>query len=177
MEKKKRAVKRKQYLNDFTVDVNGEYVYTGKYYCPETDSSQYSRLRCRTVVFVLLSAACVFAAGILPAAGSINCFYVILPFLALIITCCIAAEKTLRLFSSGSSVREYVYEKTVPLIPGWIKAEIICASVTLLSELIFLLINGFGGRAAQTAAFLILIAFAASAGFLSLRSFLGIRWK
>ena len=91
MEKKKRAGKRKQYLNDFRVAVNGEYVYTGDYYSPEMDRSNYSRLRGCIVVAVAITAGFVFAAGLLPAAGSINCFYVILPFLAVIICCCITA--------------------------------------------------------------------------------------
>ena len=177
MEKKKRAGKRKQYLNDFRVAVNGEYVYTGDYYSPEMDRSNYSRLRGCIVVAVAITAGFVFAAGLLPAAGSINCFYVILPFLAVIICCCITAWKVLRLLLSGYSVRKYVYENTVLVIPVWIKAGTISSAVTLVSETVFLFINGFMEREQQTAIFILLIALSIAGYLLILRLIKRISWK
>ena len=177
MEKKKRAGKKKQYLNDFRSAVNGEYVYTGDYYCPEMDRSDYSRMRGCIIAAMAIIAGFVLAAGLLPAAGSIDCFYVILPFLAVIICCCITSWKLLRLLLSGYSVRKYVYENTVPVIPLWIKAGIISSAVTLISETVFLFINGFMEREHQTAIFILLIALSIAAYLLVLRLIKRISWK
>ena len=177
MEKKKRAGKRKQYLDDFRPAVNGEYVYTGNYYSQEMERPDFSRLRGFIIAAVVITAGFVLAAGLLPAAGSINCFYVILPFLAVIISCCITAWKVLSLLLSGYSVRKYIYENTVPLIPVWIKAGIISSAATLISETVFLSINGFKGRELQTVIFIFLIVLSIAGYLLVLRLIKRISWK
>ena len=177
MEKKKRAGRRKQYLDDFRPAVNGEYVYTGNHYSPDMDWSDYSRLRGCIIAASVITAGFVLAAGSLPAAGSISCFYVILPFLAVIICCSVTVWKVLSLFLSGYTVREYVYDKTVPVIPLWLKAGIISSAVTLISETVFLMLNGFAGREKETVAFITLITVKIMIDLLIIRLFKRIRWK
>ena len=167
---------RKQYLNDFTPALNGDYVYTGGYYRPEMDHAVFSQFRVRFIISVIISAIFVFAAGLLPAAGSTNCFYVILPFLAVLICCFVKTGKAGRLFLSGFRVREYVYLKTVPLLPGWTIAETACAAITLLAEAIFLLINGFEGRVLYTVVYICLIILTMIADLMMLKNIRKLRW-
>ena len=177
MEKKTKTAKRKQYLNDFRPSVNGEYVYTGDHFRPNNEAKEFSRLRITVLLTAVISAVLVISAGLLPAAGSMNCFYVILPFLAVIICCFIKAWKTARLFISGIPVREYVYKKTVPEIPGWTLAESISAAVTLVAEILYLLLNGFGGREIYTVTFMCLMGLTAAIDLRMRRAFLGISWS
>ena len=156
--------------------MDGDYIYTGGYYRPETDQTFFSRLRIKIIIAVLLSAVFVFAAGLLPAAGSTNCFYVILPFLAVLICCFVKTGKAGRLFLSGFRVREYVYLKTVPLLPGWTIAETASAAITLLAEAIFLLINGFEGRVLYTVVYICLIILTMIADLMMLKNIRKLRW-
>ena len=169
--------KRKHYLNDFRQAVNGEYIYTGDHYSPEMEQSEFSRFRMTVIIAAFISAVLVLAAGMLPSAGSLNCFYVILPFLAVIICCFIKTVKTVRLFSSGFTVREYIYEKTVPAIPGWLLAECISSAATLTAEAVYLILNGFDGREIYTAVFICLITANSAVGFFALKSFRRIIWE
>ena len=167
---------RKQYLNDFTPALNGDYVYTGGYYRPEMDHAVFSQFRVRFIISVIISAIFVFAAGLLPAAGSTNCFYVILPFLAMIICCYVKAGKAARLFLSGSRVRDYVYLKTVPVLPGWIIAEAVSAAATLLAEAVFLIINGVESRELYTVLYICLIVSTLIADLAAMKYFCKITW-
>lgn len=176
MNKKKGKSRRKQYLNDFRPVLNGEYIYTGEHFCPDMEQEQFAVLRRSILIALILAAAFVFTAGLLPASGSINCFYVILPFLAVIICCFIKTVKTVRLFASGLTVREYVYERTVPAIPGLVLAEGISAAATLAAEAVYLILNGFDGREAYTAAFICLIAAEIAADLTMLKLFRKITW-
>ncbi|MBR0353288.1 MAG: hypothetical protein IJH53_08795 [Oscillospiraceae bacterium] len=173
---KQQKRKRKQYLSDFRPAVNGEYVYTGDHFRPDMEGERFAVLRRSILIMLFLSAAFVFTAGLLPAAGSTNCFYVILPFLAVIICCFIKTLKTVRLFASGLTVREYVYEKTVPAIPRWLLAEGISAAATLAAEAVYLIVNGFDGRETYTAAFICLITALIAADLIMLKFFREITW-
>ncbi|MCR4606136.1 MAG: hypothetical protein K5771_00230 [Oscillospiraceae bacterium] len=167
---------RKQYLNDFSPALNGDYVYTGGYYRPEMEDAVFSRCRIRFIIAVIISVMFVFAAGLLPAAGSTNCFYVILPFLAMIICCFVKTGKAVRLFLSGSRIREYTYLKTVPVLPGWIIAEAVSAAATLLAEAVFLLINGVESRELYTVLYICLIVSTMIADLAAMKYFRRISW-
>ena len=172
----KRAGGRKQYLNDFRPSVNGEYIYTGGFYKLEMEQSRVKGLRTKMTVSVIITAAFVLTAGILPAAGSISCFYVILPFLAVMICCFVSTWKICRLLASGLMVREYIYEKTVPTVPGWLLAESISAAATLIGEAVYLIINGVDGREVYTAAFICMLILTVSACLMMRSFFREIRW-
>ncbi len=169
--------KRRQYLNDFPRTVGGEYVYTGGFARPAAEPERYARWRRRLAALAAASAVFVLGAGMLPAAGSAGCVYVALPFLALILCCFVKLWKTARLLMAGQTVREYVYEKTVPALPGWIAAEALSAAAVLLGEGVYLLRRGFEGRAAASIAFLVLAAAAAAADLLLLRVFRAMEWR
>lgn len=168
---------RKQYLNDFSPALNGDYVYTGVYYRSEMEDADFSKCRIRFIILVIISVIFVFAAGLLPAAGSTNCFYVILPFLAMIICCFVKTGKAARLVLSGSRVREYVYLKTVPVLPGWTIAETVSAAATLLAEVVFLLANGSESRVLYTVVYICLIVSTMIADFAALKVFRRISWN
>ena len=177
MEKKKKSTGKKQYLNDFQPALNGEYIYTGNFYSPQMEPVRYDRLRIMTGLLLASSVLCVLAAGLLPAAGSLNSFYVILPFLAVIICCFVKTGKTGRLLLSGFTVREYVYLKTVPAMPGWTIAEAASAAGTLIGETVFLLIHGFGGRLPYTIAFICFLALDIILNGIMFRLIRQIKWE
>ncbi len=166
----------KQYLNDFTPAVNGDYVYTGGFYRPELEPLHFSKIRSLIIITELISVISVFVAGLLPAAGSADCFYVILPFLAVIICGFVKAWKAVSFFLSGTRVREYVYMKSVFVLPGWTVAETVSAAAVLIAETVFLLINGFEWREKFTVAFICLVALTMIADLLMLDLLRRISW-
>lgn len=174
MAEKKR---RRGYLADFRQTVGGEYIYTGASWRPEGGEKALRALRPRLGAAAGLAAAALFAAGFLPAPGSTDRFYVILPYLAALTAAFVCAWKSIRLLTGGAALRAYVYEATVPKLPGWALAGAIACGVTLLAETVHLCVRGFDGRAAAALGLLALLA-AAAAGFLLLRRALRqIRWK
>ncbi len=178
MEKKRQGkTKRRQYLNDFTQTVGGEYVYTGGFLRPAAEPERWAKWRRRLSALAAAAAAFVLGAGLLPAAGSAGCAYVALPFLALILCSFVKAWKTARLLLAGQAVREYVYEKTVAGLPGWIVAEAVSAAAVLAGECVYLLVRGFEGREAASIGFLVLTALVAAADLLTLRHFRKMSWS
>lgn len=174
MAEKKR---RRGYLADFAPSVDGDYVYTGaRYRFTEGESAQKS-WRLRLGLDAALPAAALFAAGFLPAPGSTDRFYVILPFLAAIVCAFVSVWKSVRVLSGGKSLREYVYTGALAPLPGWSLAGAIACGLTALTETVHLCLRGFDGRAGAALGLLALLA-AALAGFLLLRrTSAEKRWK
>lgn len=174
MAEKKR---RRGYLADFQPTVSGDYVYTGAFFRPEADDAALRAWHLRLGMAAGLAAAALFAAGFLPAPGSTDRFYVILPYLAALTAAFVCAWKTARILTGGAALRAYVYVETVPKLPGWALAGAIACGAALLAETVHLCLRGFDGRTAAALGLLALLA-AAAAGFLFLRrSVREMRWN
>lgn len=165
MAEKKR---RRGYLADFTPSVDGEYVYTGALCRFAGDERAFGKWRLRLGAGAVLPAAVLFAAGFLPAPGSTDRFYVILPFLAAIICAFVGLWKSVRVLASGKVMREYVYTGALRQLPGWGLGGAIACAVTALAEIVHLCLRGFDGRAGAALGLLALLA-GALGGFLLLR--------
>lgn len=115
-DKKRSRPKRREHLNDFRVDLNGEYIYEGEYYLPVSGSLAdfCKKTRLLTALVVLLSFCPGFIIG-LPGADGL---YVILPWLAQLITAATLISSALKLRSENKGLRGYLYRKSVEAYPG-----------------------------------------------------------
>ena len=109
MAKKRGKRGANSYLNDFHLNVSGEYVYEGELYALE-DKPQHAAKKKKFWVLTALLTAVSVAGGCLPAPGMRNCFYVILPYLGELTCSLLVAWAAVRLGTNWSAVREYRYE-------------------------------------------------------------------
>lgn len=70
---------RREHLNDFHLNVAGEYVYDGALYACQSDDTKQRRSKRAVWGMAAILTVAVAAGGCIPAPGMQNCFYVLLP--------------------------------------------------------------------------------------------------
>lgn len=165
---------RRAYLNDFRKNEQGQYEYGGRRYSYQGDD--LGRRRLRTALLCALMTVLMAAAGCVDVPGMRGCFYVLLPYaagLAAAAGVCLAAY---RFCTGGDPMKEYVYEASVPKIPGRALFTAVCAGLTVLGEALFVLQNGLGGKTAGFVVFLLSEAAAMALALLIWRDARGNLW-
>ena len=110
---KKRTFGRHRYLNDFVRNSTGEYVYMGKHVHWDQDRrGLLTRLWVLTCMEAILAVLC----GCMPKAGMEQRFYVLIPYLLMFLSVFVQLWKMVDLSFSGKNVRDYVYNRTVPVL-------------------------------------------------------------
>lgn len=152
--------RRRSYLEDFQETASGGYVYTGRLHPFEGTQRERRRALAALWACTSLALASLTAAGCVPAAGTDGCPYVLLPYMAALLSGISAAWLTGRLTAGGQALRDYVYRATVgkARVRGTLSAAF-CA-LTLAGEGVYLALHGAGGRAAGTAWLAALLALA-----------------
>ena len=145
-ESKKKKIGRRAYLDDFQTSVSGEMIYCGAHYAYQGGGGERKGFLLK--ITALSAAAAVFSvlSGCVPAPGTLNCFYVLLPLLGSILSAVSVLWAAIRLIGGGETLREYVYTATVEELPLRTALCIGCAGLSILGELLFLLLNGAGGK-------------------------------
>ena len=106
----------REYLNDFRRDVNGSYLYQGSYR-RYTGSMPYAKLRGLLWALCGGALAALAAAGMVPAPGAMQQFYVLLPYAGALVAGISAVWALARMSRGGARLRSYVYEETVAKLP------------------------------------------------------------
>ena len=144
---------RRAYLQYFTPTLNG-YEYTGPICRCQNPPRERKRLLWQQGGCCAVLAAAVVVAGCLPAPGTTNCFYVLLPYLwvlaAVILTCWAFAQ----LAGGGEPMRRYVYDKSLLKLPVRLGFTAAGAALTLTGETFYLLIGADDGKPWAAALFI-----------------------
>lgn len=156
MEKKRRKRGENSYLNDFHPNLAGEYIYDGALYACTADADARKALKRRLWICAALLLIAAVVSGSIPAPGMLNCFYVILPFILELIAAVTVAWAAVRLGRDWDAVREYVYERSVTVLPGRAMAAAVCAAAGFLCEIIYLAVSGHDGQPLYAALYLLL---------------------
>jgi hypothetical protein len=167
--------RRRRYLDHFQKSASGEYIYSGEHYTYQAHG--FSRKKALTVLWLLQGAAAVLilAGGCIPAPGVGRCAYVLVPYMAAVITVFMGLWALSQLALGGDPLREYVYEDTVKKLPIRLLLTTIFSGLAALGEGVFLLRNG--GSTGYGVLFLVLLMLAA-AGTLVARCFLSkLEWS
>lgn len=169
--------KRRAYLDHFTKNAAGEYIYEGDHYTFQDTGK--SRKRALTELWLLVgcTAAAVLAGGCIPAPGVGNCPYVLVPYVAAIITSFSGIWSLGQITAGGDPMREYVYHDSVEKLPGRALATAACAALALVGEVLFLCLNGGGGKLAFGLLFLLLMGGSAVAAFWTRRTISRLNWS
>ena len=72
---------RKAYLNDFHQSLSGEYIYCGVTYTFEGTRKQRFHLYYKLLALSVVMAAAGLVSGCITAPGTLNCFYVLIPYM------------------------------------------------------------------------------------------------
>ena len=136
---------RRAYLKYITLTPNG-YEYTGPVCRCQNPPGERKRLLwqqgCCCAVMVVMAVA----AGCLPAPGTANCFYVLLPYLwalsAVVLTCLAFGQ----LAVGGEPMRRYVYDRSLPKLPVRLGFTVAGAALTLAGETFYLLTAADDGK-------------------------------
>lgn len=158
MEKKEKKEKKRRgrrwYLADFHQTASGKYVYGGDIYRFDGPGSWKEAM---TLLWALAAAmlAAVITAGCVPAAGIVGAGYVTLPY-ALSLVCALSVVWLMgRWTIGGPALRDYVYRATVCQVKlrGWVTVGF--TAVTLIGEMVYLILHGWGGMMAGTVALIV----------------------
>ena len=150
--------KRRAYLDDFRQTGTGDYEYKGIHYVWNGGEAEWKTQMRRNWICAVLMAAAVIGAGCLPVPSMINCVYVILPFTVCFICAVSVIWGLCRLSNGGKSLRSYIYDATVEQIPLRAIGTMIGAIAAMAGQTVYLVKNGFEGKAVSMVFFLVFMA-------------------
>lgn len=132
---------RKSALEHYQVNAGGEYIYTGSYMA-YVDRGK-PRKRALGELWAVAGGMGIGAVvcGCIPAPGTQNTFYVLIPLMISIITA-IACLWTLgQVTGGGDPMKEYVYRDSVEKMQGRFSSAAFFAGLTALAELVYLTLS------------------------------------
>lgn len=167
---KNRRRGRRAYLEDFHKTANGEYVYTGAYYTYQGETMTWRQSMAVRLGLSVGAVALAVLGGMIPAPGMGGCFYVLLPYVCALISSVSVVWAAARMAHWGDPLREYVYQKTVAVLPLRCLLTAVFSAVTLVGAAVYLLLRGDDGAGPACT----ILFFALQAGVLGCA--LGLRW-
>ena len=160
----KKTRRGREYLNDFRRDVNGSYLYQGSYR-RYTGSMPYAKLRGLLWTLCGGALAALAAAGMVPAPGAMQQFYVLLPYAGALVAGISAVWALARMSRGGARLRSYVYEETVAKLPLRCLLTGVFAALAAVGECMDVFLNGGQEAIRYAVLFAALAAAAAAAAF------------
>ena len=137
---------RRAYLDDFQTTVSGEMIYCGAYYVYQGRTEARKGFLLKVTAASAVAAVFSVLSGCVPAPGTLNCFYVLLPLLGRILSAVSLIWAAIRLLAGGEELREYVYSATMEVFPMRTALSIGFSGLSILGELLFLLLYGTEGK-------------------------------
>lgn len=137
---------RREHLNDFHLNIAGEYVYDGALYACQSDDAKQRRLKRAVWGMAAILTVAVIAGGCIPAPGMQNCFYVLLPYLGEFLGAVSVIWALAKLGTDWSTVREYNYKKSVAVLPVRTAVTAVFSLLGIVCELIFFFVNDHAGQ-------------------------------
>ena len=174
-EKNKKRGGRRAHLNDFHVNLAGDYVYTGAHYSYVDQGRSRDRVQRELLGLSVAVVLAVVAGGCSDAPAMLNCWYVILPYICEAAAAVSVIWAVLRLRKAEEPIREYIYKKSVQALPHRAMLCMIFAGLGFVTMVLYLAMNGSGGRVASVIAYLALKALVAGGAWLLWRYMLTLK--
>ena len=172
-EKKKKRPHRRDYLNDFRLNVAGEYVYTGRTFRWPAGRKQ---TLIRFWILSLFACAAAAAGGCIPGTGMEGSAWVLLPYVAGLICAFVCLYTVGKLAFAGEEVREYIFKGSVEELPLRTLMTAIFSSIAVLGELVNLFLPIFRGKIWAGILFMGLEAAICTAAILLRRAVVRLEW-
>lgn len=167
-------MKKKDHLNKYSLDAQGEYHYTGDYYKLKGEKAKAMSM---SLFFSVLTEILLIVAGLFPAGGVMDTWYVILPYGAAVVLGGVIIYRTAQWVKGHGEITEYVYEKSIKKMPALRKAMVIVLTISFVGELIWLFIHGRGYYFTGSILFLLCVGDAALLQATALRSESKLEWE
>lgn len=136
--KKSPRKNKREYLNDFVLNDNGEYEYKGIIYKINGELNiKYFVIR------LLLVVSCVIICGIIPFSGSMHAFYIIMPYIVEVGVLALLVYAFLTFIIRRKELRDYIYKKTVERFKPYSSFLMGNFGLSLICVGVYSLINGF----------------------------------
>lgn len=176
-EKNKKRGGRRAHLNDFHVNLAGDYVYTGAHYTYVDQGRSRDRVQRELWGLSIAILLAVVAGGCSDAPAMLNCWYVILPYICEVAAAVSVIWAVARLRKAEDPIREYVYKKSVRPLPHRAMLCMIFAGLGFVTMVLYLVMNDSGGRVASVITYLALKALVAGGAWLLWRYMLTLKWE
>lgn len=164
---------RKSYLNDFKMNAEGKYIYTGAVYTLQNHKQAGLKLGLMTVAAFLS----VTGSGFINAAGLNNTFYVIIPYILEIVCLFALCWNTVRLLWARGEFREYVFSPVKNRIPSSALTLAVFAGLGFICSVLFMIFHGFEAKPVQCVIYLILKAADLTLAILIYKYFPTLVWE
>ena len=135
-------------LSQFRKDESGQYVYAGPYMISAETPDHAGKRRMLMAAAAVPSAVLSIAAGCAQDAGMGGAFMLLLPYAAGLILDLMNLWTVIRLIYGRGRLRLYVYEKTVPVLPGRSAVRCVLGFAGLIGYLICRIRGIYGGGGA-----------------------------
>ena len=172
-----KSPKRKDYLKDYKQSDSGKYEYSGKSYTfagtPEERKKAYAILYGLTVLLT----ASVVGSGLIDAAGMVNTFYVIVPYIGEICALFALWWNLSKLLMEGEKIRGYIHESVKAKVDPAAIIMVFFAVCGLVMSALFQLTNGFEDKMIKCLFYLLLKALNAVLAFLIRKYYNSLEWK
>ena len=198
------------HLSDIRLESSGQYSYQGAFYKVEEISTRpdkqadvgkqadvdkqaqqgdlYKKFLIYTWIPIAISIIALILAGMFPATGAMNTWYVLIPYGASVVSIGFITYYMARLtkgmlsleYRSGRDegmVREYIYQKTWPRINPFTKALIVFTGITLFGEVFYLIKNGKGEYFGGAILLLMCMAIVVASSLALLHRSTTIKWR
>lgn len=169
--------KSKPYLDDIKKNEQGKYVYEGRHYAWDLEgkSRGHALMGLWIPAFVMILAQ--VAGGFLPAPGMGNCFYLILPYAAGLLSSVSVVWALGKFCAAGERVREYVYQAVKEQVPFRTALTAACAALAAAGEAVYVFRHGAEENALYVVLFFIIEAVVCGAALRIRVIFVHIKWK
>lgn len=136
----RRKRRRRAYLDDFQINENGTYEYTGGRYVYQGEDFRPAKIRLGIIAGLMLLSA--IMAGCFPAVG-INTPLVLIPYAVAAGFAVASCWALIRLVQGGNPMRAYVYQESVLRLPRRALLTAVSSGASLAGELLFVIQNGY----------------------------------
>ncbi|MGN0967658.1 MAG: hypothetical protein ACI4O3_00185 [Oscillospiraceae bacterium] len=144
---KKPRKRRRSYLNDFQQTVTGEYIYSGKTYVFCGSPQERKKLLRRLIFLGCFMLAASVTSGCIGVPGMLNCFYVIVPYSAALLSAVSLVWGLVRMIRGGETLRQYIYAASVKAFPSRAVCTMAFSLLAVLCEIVYVLLHGMQGLA------------------------------
>lgn len=157
---------RRSHLSDFQQTVGGEYIYRGSHRVFTGSQQQRKALLTRVTCLAIIMLTCSVVCGCIGVPGSINCFYVILPYAATLLSTVTMVWGLVKLIRGGDPLREYIYTASVQKFSLRGIVTMVLAALAIVCEVLYVTLNGTEGLTAGFVVFLLFHAVIFAGAFL-----------
>ncbi len=128
---------------------------TGVTYTFDGDDRTRRALYGKLLGLGLVMAACGLTAGLIPAPGALNSFFILVPATISFMTTLALLWGLARMWKGGATLSEEDYKATLDEFPPRGTCTAVCAGVSIAGELFYVWKNGLNGQGFWMAAFLL----------------------